>query len=184
MTLGLVFGTVRMADYDPEWKNFAAETIERLRPIFGANAVEFQHIGSTAIGGIKAKPVIDVAVGVHDFALTETLSIEMEKAGYYVKHFPKKADDADGFHWFIIYSDEFRTVMTHTVRVCQYLGRSWVNWIEFRDFLIANPAEAKLYEALKIESANKFSEDNPSYSKSKDSFVAQRLRPSNAEPNK
>ena len=65
---GLQHGTVALADHNPAWATLAAEMIERLWGIFGPAAVDIQHFGSTAIRGIKAKPIIDIVVSMHSFA--------------------------------------------------------------------------------------------------------------------
>lgn len=62
MALGLKAGMVEIVDHDPKWEENAVNTIKRLRSILGSAAIDIQHIGSTAIRHIKAKPVIDIAV--------------------------------------------------------------------------------------------------------------------------
>ena len=64
MAIGLKRGTVRLAEHDPEWEQLARETIGRLRCVLGSVAKDIQHVGSTSIPGIKAKPIIDIAVAV------------------------------------------------------------------------------------------------------------------------
>ena len=63
--LGLKRGTVALAPHEDGWDRMAAETIRLLKELLGSTAVDIQHIGSTAIAGICAKPIIDIAVGVH-----------------------------------------------------------------------------------------------------------------------
>ena len=67
MTIGLKHGTVELAPHDPDGERLAAETIEKLWSIFGSVATDIQHVGSTAVRGIKAKPIIDIAVAVDNF---------------------------------------------------------------------------------------------------------------------
>ena len=67
--LGLQRGTVRLVPHDDTWPQEAACTIRQLREILGATAVDIQHVGSTAIPLIEAKPILDLAVGVR--ALTD-----------------------------------------------------------------------------------------------------------------
>ena len=64
MILGLRRGTVRLAAYQPEWKDVAAGTMTMLRRLLGDAAADIQHVGSTAVPTIHAKPIIDIAVGV------------------------------------------------------------------------------------------------------------------------
>ena len=67
MVLGLKRGVAELADHDPEWEVNAANTIKRLWDILGSTAKDIQHVGSSAIRHIKAKPVIDIAVSVWSF---------------------------------------------------------------------------------------------------------------------
>jgi GrpB-like predicted nucleotidyltransferase (UPF0157 family) len=59
MILGLKGASVELVDHDPAWGTLAAQDIEELWNIFGLTAKDIQHVGSTAIHGIKAKPIID-----------------------------------------------------------------------------------------------------------------------------
>ena len=67
MSLGLKRGTVQLEPRDKQWDDVAVQTIKTLKSILGDDAIDIQHIGSTAIPAIKAKPIIDIAVGVTDF---------------------------------------------------------------------------------------------------------------------
>ena len=67
MSLGLKRGTVQLEPHDKQWDDVAVQTIKTLKSILGDDAIDIQHIGSTAIPAIKAKPIIDIAVGVTDF---------------------------------------------------------------------------------------------------------------------
>ena len=67
MPLGLKRGTVQLEPHDKQWDEIAIQTIKTLKSILGDDAIDIQHIGSTAIPVIKAKPIIDIVVGVTDF---------------------------------------------------------------------------------------------------------------------
>ena len=67
MILGLKGASVELVDHDPAWGTLAAQDIEELWNIFGLTAKDIQHVGSIAIHGIKAKPIIDIAIGVQNF---------------------------------------------------------------------------------------------------------------------
>ena len=67
MSLGLKRGTVQLEPHDKQWDEAAIQTIKILKSILGDDAIDIQHIGSTAIPAIKAKPIIDIVVGVTDF---------------------------------------------------------------------------------------------------------------------
>ena len=65
MSLGLVRKTVRLEAHDPLWDRAAREAIALLRDILGPDARDIQHVGSTAIPSVRAKPIVDIAVGVN-----------------------------------------------------------------------------------------------------------------------
>lgn len=67
MPLGLKRGTVQLEPHDKQWDEIAIQTIKTLKTILGDDAIDIQHIGSTAIPVIKAKPIIDIVVGVTNF---------------------------------------------------------------------------------------------------------------------
>ena len=82
MAIGLKHGFVELADHDPEWEILAAQTIEKLWHVFGSAAKDIQHVGSTAIRKIKAKPVIDIVVAVEDFDEVLAISPALEENGF------------------------------------------------------------------------------------------------------
>ena len=82
MALGLKRDMVELADHDPEWERNAADTIKRLWDILGSTAKDVQHVGSTSIRHIKAKPVIDIAVLVWSFEDVLALSPVLEENGF------------------------------------------------------------------------------------------------------
>ena len=65
--IGLRRGDVRLFEHNKEWKIEGERTVNELRKILGSDAVDIQHVGSTSIKSIKAKPIIDIAVGTDDF---------------------------------------------------------------------------------------------------------------------
>ena len=64
--IGLKRGTVKQIAHQNEWDREAKRTIEELKRFLGNTAIDIQHIGSTAISSIHAKPIIDIAIGVYD----------------------------------------------------------------------------------------------------------------------
>jgi GrpB-like predicted nucleotidyltransferase (UPF0157 family) len=76
MSLGLKRNIVELVDHDPDWENIAFQTIQKLWQVFGSAAKDIQHIGSTSIRHIKAKPQIDIAVAIGDFRDVEAWGTE------------------------------------------------------------------------------------------------------------
>ncbi len=82
MSLGLQRNTIKLVDHDAVWKEIAFQTTQELWKIFGPVAKDIQHIGSTSIESIKAKPIIDLAVAVDDFSMFQPLIPKLEREGY------------------------------------------------------------------------------------------------------
>ena len=166
MFIGLKLDAVELADHDPEWEAFAVQTIEKLRHIFGLVAKDIQHIGSTSIPGIKAKPIIDIAVSVDDFNKIEPLIPALERNGFNYRG------------WFIVdrimvLNAYNKTGHTHHVHVVKADSEEWNDHINFRDYLKAMPLVAKEYEKLKIELSirNSYDPGREKYNEGKHNFV-------------
>lgn len=147
--LGLKRGTVMLCGHETAWEIEARETIARLKNILGAAAKDIQHVGSTSIESIKAKPIIDIAVAVDDFADVLAHESELKSAGFY--YCPK--NDMDGRQKLFACGSFYESagdLQTHFIHVVKADSREWKDYINFRDYLRANPKAAKEYEALKI----------------------------------
>ncbi|MEE1023945.1 MAG: GrpB family protein, partial [Acutalibacteraceae bacterium] len=81
--LGLMRGTVQLFEHEKEWEIEAQNTICRLREILGDIITDIQHVGSTSISSIKAKPIIDIAVAVDEFDDVFKKQEELRKNGFY-----------------------------------------------------------------------------------------------------
>lgn len=77
--IGLKRGAVKLCEHEKEWEFEAQNTISRLKKILGNVIKDIQHVGSTSILSIKAKPIIDIALAVDDF--NDILSFERELKG-------------------------------------------------------------------------------------------------------
>lgn len=73
---------VEVVDYRPEWAEMYAAEAEKIREVLGENLIEIHHIGSTAVKGLKAKPIIDILAVVSDLVSLDGKNSEFEKAGY------------------------------------------------------------------------------------------------------
>ena len=79
MSLGLKSGTVQFEPHDKLWDEIAVQTIKTLKSILCDDAIDIQHIGSTAVPTIKAKPIIDIVVGVADFERIMSYNEQLQK---------------------------------------------------------------------------------------------------------
>lgn len=166
MAIGLKRGIVELYDHNPQWETIAARTIKQLWGIFGETAKDIQHIGSTAIRHIKAKPIIDIAVAVDDFGIVEEIMPVLVKNGWSKSEL--HAIDGD---MLIVDDDEEADMRTHHIHIVITGSLQWFNYIYFRDYLNSNITAAKKYESAKQQLAQKYHDDRNAYTDGKDEIV-------------
>ena len=165
--LGLERNTVVLHDPTPVWDDLYREEAQRISCALGNRLVDIQHIGSTAIPGIKAKPILDILVGVRRFEDGVQCIAPLEGIGYdYVS-------DAGiyGHYTFGRGNTKKGERRTHLVHVVEYGGANWKHNICFRDVLRNNPKLAYEYEALKIALAQKHARNRADYTDGKTAFI-------------
>jgi GrpB-like predicted nucleotidyltransferase (UPF0157 family) len=155
---------IEVVPHDRKWaEKYQAES-RRLRAILGDNVVSIHHIGSTAIPGILAKPIIDILVEVRDLSLVDAFNEKMTLRGY----LPKGEYGIPGRRYFRKGTD---THHTHHVHVFQTGDPNVERHLAFRDYLRTHPLEAQVYSQLKESLALRFHDDPESYMDGKDEFI-------------
>lgn len=174
--IGLKRGTVKLCEHEKEWEIEAQNTISRLKKILGNVAKDIQHVGSTAIPSIKAKPIIDIAVAVDDFNDVLALEKELKDEGFYYR----PQSDLGGQLLFASGSlyEGTGDLQTHFVHVVRTNSMDFINYINFRDYLNSTPTVAKEYEDLKVSLAMQAPIDSgrEKYLKGKHDFIVYTLR--------
>ena len=170
MSLGLRTGTVKVEPHSTVWEAVAQETIERLRAIAKDDIEDVQHIGSTSVRGICAKPIIDVAVGVKSFDRMTQHNGELAENGILYRR-----EDHPGQLLYVC-TDPERGVQTHYIHVVLFESEAWNNYLNLRDYLNAHEEEAKNYAALKERLAKAFPEDRVAYTNGKSEYIERVLR--------
>lgn len=138
--------------------------VDVLTSILGQEIIAIHHIGSTAIPGICAKPIVDILVAVHDIERIDRFNAEMIERGYR----PQGEFGIHGRRFFIKGDGAQRT---HHVHIFQTGNPEIEHHLNFRDYLIAHPKQAQTYSRLKQELASKFPEDIEGYMEGKDEFI-------------
>lgn len=174
--LGLKRGTVSLFDHEKVWETEAQNTICRLKNILGSVAKDIQHIGSTSIVAIKAKPIIDIAVAVDSFGDVLVLEKELKDEGFYYR------PDANSINQLLFacgsFYDGTGNMQTHFIHVVLANSMEWINYINFRDYLNKTLCVAKEYEKLKVSLAEKNPIDSgrEKYLAGKHDFIVYTLR--------
>ena len=166
---------VVIVDYDPEWPRLFEEERRRLRAALpGAGAIE--HMGSTSVPGLGAKPIIDIMVGVADEAEAHRLQMLLEPAGYL-----DVTPEPDNAEWFYCLGRGTRELYYHVHLVVE--GSShWRRQLAFRDHLRRNPTVATEYDRLKRRLADDYGEDRRGYTDAKTGFITSTLRELGSAP--
>ncbi len=153
--------SVRIVPYDPAWVGRFSSERERLRSTLGASALSIEHIGSTAVPGLAAKPIVDVMVVVSD-PEDEALVGPLEQAGYVLR----------------VREPGHRMFRTPQGDVHVHLwpdGPEVERHLRFRDRLCSSPEDRAAYERLKRELAERDWDDMNEYAEAKSGLIAQIL---------
>jgi len=122
--IGLARGTVELYDHQAEWEAIAKGTIEKLKEIFGTVATDIQHVGSTSIVNIKAKPIIDIAVAVEDLDKVLALVPVLEKNRFF-----HRAQNHDETQVFFSCDGKVENTRTHHIHVVKAGSKEWLDYI-------------------------------------------------------
>ena len=155
--------TVEIVDHDPQWADAYESERARLVNAVGNAFVHFEHIGSTAVHGLAAKPIIDMMGAVSDLTKAMDLVPLMESMGYRLTEtgmrnrllLKRKTVGRQGYN-------------LHIVEATTWQDRQERH---LRDYLIANPGEAAAYGALKARLAKEYGGDPLAYTKAKTAFI-------------
>lgn len=174
--LGLKRGTVQLCEHEQAWEIEAQNAILQLKEILGAVIKDIQHVGSTSIPSIKAKPIIDIAIAVDDFEDVLLLEEDLKKQGFYYR--PKVDLGEQLLFASGSYYDSTGDLQTHFIHIVKTGSMDWRNYINFRDYLNSTPAVAKAYEDLKVLLAKQAPVDNgrEKYLRGKHDFIVYTLR--------
>ena len=129
--IGLKRGTVKLFEHEKAWEIEAQNTIVRLRKILGNVIKDIQHVGSTSIFTIKAKPIIDIALAVDDFEDILAFEKELRDEGFYYR--PKAQGSLQNQLLFACgnYYDGSGDIQTHFIHVVLTGSMDWINYINF-----------------------------------------------------
>lgn len=160
--IGLEKGKVRLSPYSAEWKRlFELEKIS-LQSALGSNILTIQHVGSTSIPGMPAKPIIDIGIAMADFEGARVCIPPIESLGYDYRgefgiprrHYFSKGDPR-----------------THHIHMVEITSPAWENMLLFRDYLCQHAEIAQEYAQLKQGLAVQYPQDREAYLDGKTAFV-------------
>lgn len=163
--LGLKRHTVRLEEYQPEWHQIFLQTKKELLKEIGDLVMDIQHVGSTAIPGIPAKPILDIAIAIDAKDHLKDIIVKLEDLGYEYRGDSRE----DGGQLFVMNIGP--GVRSKHVHIVLQDDPQWQNYLRFRDTLIARPDLSREYTALKASLATQFPQDRKSYTSGKHQFI-------------
>lgn len=167
---------VVIALYDPTWPRQFEDERGRLAGVFAEVDAHIEHVGSTAVPGLAAKPIIDIMVGLAGLAQAEAQIGALLGAGYH--YVPEYEDELPNRRYFRKPTLRPRTHHLH----CVVVGSEfWVTHLAFRDYLRAHPSRALEYGRLKRELARVHGSDKRAYTEAKSSFIEAMLAEASKE---
>lgn len=160
--MGLQKGTVKLENDYLNWKKMFDEEKQNLKSIFCEIAIEIEHIGSTAVKGLFAKPIVDIAIAVNEFSDIEKIKDKLESL-YTIKN-----NEENGEILLIKEAEEVTYFLIHVMKID---SKRYKDTIDFRNYIRENYDVMKQYEDLKVELAQIYADDRKTYTKSKNDFI-------------
>jgi GrpB-like predicted nucleotidyltransferase (UPF0157 family) len=154
-----------VTDYDANWPTMFAQERERIQEAIGRWANAIEHVGSTGVPDLGAKPIIDIMVGLEQLSDYKRCVLPLEDIGY---EYAAWVDDLAGRHYFRRTVDGVRTHHLHMVETESDFFRKH---LLFRDYLRAHPDKATEYYELKKKLAVEFEWDTIGYTEAKTEFI-------------
>jgi len=164
MSLGLHKDKVELMSYTTEWANEFKKEKAILEKLLHGYALAIEHVGSTSIPGLSAKPVLDIAVAVKDLDTLRKLIPLLSENGYEVTDSIDTKEE-------IFARKGISELCTHYIHL-EVIGNTyWKNHILFRDYLLQHPEVIKEYEALKQKLSTEHKEEREKYTSAKNEFI-------------
>ena len=162
---------VQIVDYDPQWPRAFSEEEVRLNTALEGSGQTIEHIGSTAVPALAAKPIIDIMIGLRSFESADPLVPSICKLGY--TYVPQHEEVMPYRRFFKRLSQERAT---HHINMVRQGGQFWNRHLLFRDYLRTHTDVAMQYADLKKSLAQRDWKDGNEYASPKGAFIDEALR--------
>jgi len=156
---------VEIVPYNPEWQNEFGRIRDQLLAYVGDLVLSVQHVGSTSVAGLSAKPIIDLDVVMDSYEVFPEIVLRLQQYGY-VHQGNLGIEGREAFKR--NYEDGF---MKYHLYVCPKDGKGYLEHVAFRDYLRSNAAARQAYEELKLGLAEQYRYDIDAYCEAKTAFV-------------
>lgn len=166
--IGLKRGTVNVVAYQPAWAAAFESEKQRLQDALGGSISDIEHVGSTSVPGLAAKPIIDMIAAVDDLSAYQQLIKPLTALGY--EFMPERV-----FADRVFFPKGPRENRTHHLSLVVKGSEGWTQPVLFRDYLRNNATAREQYQTLKTQLAAQYPDDRASYTKAKEQLIKQLL---------
>ncbi|SFK14612.1 GrpB family protein [Brevibacillus centrosporus] len=153
----------RISEYDPRWKSLFREVASRLRESLGDSAVRIDHVGSTSVAGLAAKPIIDIQISVRNYDDISTYQTKIENVGFVLRE-----ENPDRTKRYFREIPGNRRTHVHVREAGSYSEQVT---LLFRDFLRAHPDDCLRYAQEKHRLMELYRGERPKYVEGKGPIV-------------
>ncbi len=157
--------SVIIVDYNPDWPILYEKEKRRILEAVRDRILGIEHIGSTAVPGLGAKPIIDIMAGVHDKASADECLLPLQKIGY-----TDVTPEPDNPGWFYCLGKAPHSVGYH-LHLMKYQSSDWNRHLVFRDYLRSHPDVAEKYFRLKKRLSKEYGINRVGYTDAKTTFI-------------
>jgi GrpB-like predicted nucleotidyltransferase (UPF0157 family)/GNAT superfamily N-acetyltransferase len=166
--LGVERGTVILRPHSPAWLTLGQSESGAVALLLRGLAVDVQHVGSTAISGLDAKPILDLAVALASRAVVSEVQSRLA-----LREYEFRGDQgSEGGLLFVKTDGDVRSVHLHAV---DSQSEQWANYLRFRDHLRRSPSRRDDYRSLKLKLAARYPADRAAYTTGKHRFIRDTL---------
>lgn len=169
--LGLRYGDVVLRGTDARWGSVFGHQAEMLRRALGDRVTAIEHVGSTAVPGLVAKPIVDVAARLSPGTNRSDVVRSLENKGYTFRGDKRRR----GGLLFVLEDQPLRRIVH--VHVLGHGDDQWERYLAVRDRLRTDADARRAYAALKLDLARRFPSDRAGYTSAKTAFVRDLLHP-------
>jgi len=174
--LGLDKSVVPLSPHNPDWPALGEAECAVVATLLGDLAVAVVHVGSTAVPGLEAKPILDIVAAVDDRMPIDDVVVHLCGEGPYTYEGDKRED---GGLLFVRGEGACRTVHVHVVGPS---SRAWMSYLRFHALLLDDAEVRERYQSSKRELAQAFAQDRQGYTTAKSAVVEEMLASENESP--
>jgi GrpB-like predicted nucleotidyltransferase (UPF0157 family) len=168
--LGLKKGMVILSDYQPEWRELYELEREFILGKIGDFILDIQHVGSTAVPGLRSKPILDIAIQVRSRIETNKCAEVLSKNGFIDR------GETGGQGGYLLVKEVSPQFRTHHVHVVTEDDPQWMEYLALRHWLRENENLREQYAQLKAVLQERHANDRSQYTKGKSDFIRMVLR--------